>query len=356
MAALGLGCGSAAPPAPACAPPGAREALPALVDALRGGAVVVLGEHHAVPAEAELGAALITGAAEAGIALTVAHELIPAAAAPELEALLAAPAWSPEAWARVVGKRPHPRPLALAAAEAPVRAAWARRAAGVGPAPAVVGLAPDCRLRGDPPSSADEDAVVACFEGREGAMAAAVEALPRPLLVLAGHRHAAARAPAADLPAPLGGRVSGPVARVLLAGPEDAGGLGTCGGGLEGLRLRLGPGAWALPLEGPLAGLRGSCVQGLEPTVRLRDLYDLVVVVPPGPPDTPWTAADFERVPPGDRAAWAALERGLMDGAAPGDAAGWAADARGWVGLGPVEPAAEPCARLRAHGAEVEGG
>ncbi len=357
---LALGCGGAAPEGRA---PGAQDgpgasapaaggetrclaqhratagrALAPLVAALGEGRVVFRGEHHGDPAELATLVALVQAVRSAGHPLDVAFELLPVAGAPALAALQAG--GDPAGWMDVVAARYHPDPLQHAAYRDAVLALIAAGAT-------VHPLAPDCGLPPGPAvPPAAVDAALACFAGRDAAMADRLVALRQPgrgLLVSLGFWHAAQARPGGDpsLAPLLEAALDEDMVQVVMAGAEGpdpagpAGAPGTCAGLGRRLQEEGAGRPWLAALDqGPWRALPAACVaEGATVGVdRLGALFEwlLVPAAPAAAPTALLPAAAWSQVPIDRFRRWDSLQSELMGqapvGAAPARWAAWLAD------------------------------
>lgn len=326
-------------PEPECPISAAEAVVPQPVRELllarqRAGHALLIGEHHGQVAEVDLLASLIMGQSTP---VLVAMELLPAAAQPQLDALLAADRFSRSDYNGVVGKRYWPAPLHVEEYTRVAEAAWSvRNEKGVDVR--LIGLAPDCRLGPMPDSKAAMD----CFRERDAAMLQTLRAARKDhpdhaLIVSAGWRHlTAVRLPSAARVLGESWPAHWPATRVLLTAPERAvpngGWVSTCGAGPTSLaRARQAPVAIDLSLPSAQLLSLGGCVDLPSADDRpLGKAFDLLVALPPAAAPRAWTSDHFRQVAPADRAAWARTRMELMGQAeapeSPEEWARWASE------------------------------
>ena len=312
-------------PEPEC-PLAAAEAVMAqsvpelLLAKQHAGRALLIGEHHGQTAEIDLLATLIE---EQAAPVLVAMELLPAAAQPQLDALLEADRFVEADWLAVVGKRYWPAPLHVQAYARVVAAA--RSARGKGVDVRLVGLAPDCRLGPMPTTAAAMD----CFRERDAAMLRTLRAARKAhpdhgLIVSAGWRHlSAVRLPSAPKVLGESWPAHWPATRVLLTAPERAlptgGWVSTCGAAPTSLaNARQQAVAVDLSESSAQALTLASCLDLPSADDRpLSKAFDLLVALPPGAAPQALGVDEFARIAPADRAAWARTYVELMGRSQP---------------------------------------
>lgn len=306
--------------------------------------VLALGEFHGLAPQIRLVSDVLLAASEAGLALDLGAELLPASRQAQLDGMTSAARWDEGPWAEVVAGRPLLGPLALADYLGPVEAAWrASRAVPV----RVVGLSPPC----DFASAGDAEGAVACLDDREAFMADRADDLVlkrgRKLVLSAGFNHTSRVAPPdaqGQGPTALARLAEGRRAlSLLLAGPVSQGADGgwrtVCAGLLDAVGAARGGAPFAVDLRvPPWDALDLSCVGHPPGSGPLSEAFDGILWLgdpAASPPPTPLPPAFFEAVGQGALGQWNRFEVELQG--APAGHLAQGADV--WAGAAQAEAA-----------------